>query len=177
VCTTGTSALTWQNLLQLSSHICGHQSLSATHLTASIHQLSTLAHRLCNHRRKTLAYESRSFPPPQPPAFPYTSLSPLRLLVFPSYLGQRRSTLSRSCTALVRPNTFLSSFSIYFTNFSIRFPVHPVQRRPRYPLLTDLDILNNCTVTKCGHIYRVLERAQACMINIDPHLCCRSHWR
>ncbi len=66
---------------------------------ASIPRLSTLAHRLLNHRCTTPADKSHSFPPPQPPAFPFSFC----LLTFPSYFGQRRSTLSRSRTALVRP--------------------------------------------------------------------------
>src|SRR6266446_7462937 len=52
---------------------------------------SLLAHRLpLVHRRKTTTTKFRSFPPPQPPAFP-----------FPSYFSQRRSTLSRSHEAPV----------------------------------------------------------------------------
>ncbi|SRR5258708_5192033 len=39
-----------------------------------------------------------------------------------------------------------------------------------------LDNLHTCAVAQCGRIYRVLERAQACMTIIDSHLCCRSHW-
>src|SRR5713226_9849232 len=46
-------------------------------LTASIHRLSTPTHRLLlNHHRKTLANESRFFPPSQPSAFPFYLLSP-----------------------------------------------------------------------------------------------------
>src|SRR5216684_230402 len=45
--------------------------LSPSHLTASIHRLPTLAHRLLlNHWCKIPTDESHSFPPPQPPAIP-----------------------------------------------------------------------------------------------------------
>src|SRR5713226_8206298 len=45
---------------------------SSSRLTASIHRLPTLAHRLLlNHRCKIPADESHSFPPPQPSAFPF----------------------------------------------------------------------------------------------------------
>src|SRR5713226_668970 len=66
------------------------------HVSLPPFQLSTLAHcLLLKHRCKTLANESHSFPPSQPP--------------------------------------FLS----ILLTFSIHFPVHPVQRRPVYPLLTN----------------------------------------
>src|SRR5216684_7145326 len=65
------------------------------HVSLPPFQFSTLAHRLLKHRCKTLANESHSFPPSQPP--------------------------------------FLS----ILLTFYIHFPVHLVQRRPVYPLLTN----------------------------------------
>jgi hypothetical protein len=65
---------------------------------------------------------SRSSPPPQPP--PQDTRHRITLLpvsTFPSHFGQRRSTLSRSCTALVRPQcirTFFLNVTDIFHTFS-----------------------------------------------------------
>ena len=57
------------------------------------------------------------------------------LTLFPSYFGQRWSTLNHSCAAPVRPNSVLVSFSSFLLTFFVHFSDHPAQRQPVYPIL------------------------------------------
>ena len=121
----------------LSAETAVSERPSATRSTCSIFILMT--------------FDSRPSPPPQPPVqdtreritlFPASTAPRLSPFLFAYSLSLRTSGNDDQHLAAVTQhwyalNTFLSSFPTILLTISIHFPVHPVQRRPVYPLLTN----------------------------------------